>query len=318
MITRRLIYIALLATAALYHFAYGQYVTHYILIFLLCLPLLSLLVSLPAAFTSRAACTSGSDVQRGGHSSVQLELKCKFFLPPEAWRITICEKNLFTNGGAQRRVIHTAGTNAFRKDFSPDTSHIGTISYSIKKAHIYDYLGLFTLPVHKGGAAYITVLPGKERPMPEPELDDPSSIVLKPMPIGFSEEHELRPYRSGDPMNLVHWKLSSKFDDMIVREPQEVIRKQIVLYADSPGIYEHQQSVLEQLCYLNASLNESQIPYLLIFGENMLKISSGDEFNEFIKSLLDKPMYFRQALGVPYEHNMLVCRVRPSNTEVSC
>ena len=49
MTARRIIYIALLIGAALLHFAYGQYATHFILLFLLLAPVFSVLITLPAA-----------------------------------------------------------------------------------------------------------------------------------------------------------------------------------------------------------------------------------------------------------------------------
>ena len=312
MAVRRIIYIALLALAALYHFAYGQYATHYILIFFLCLPLLSLLVSLPAALTSKASLVGGLDVHRNAEGSVLLELQCKFFLPPEAWSITVEEKNLFTNQSGSPQIIKTGGMNKLTKSFHPDTTRLGTIRYRIKKARIYDYLGLFPIPVRRSGAAEFTVLPNIERPNPEPELDDPSTLHFKPKPLGFSEEHELREYREGDPLNLVHWKLSGKMDELIIREPQEVIRKKIVLSADLPANYSEQQSVIEQLRYLSEALIEKEIPYRLVFGADKLDVTSNDEFSEFIKEKLSMPMNARYAPGIPLGGDSLIYRIRPS------
>ena len=312
MAVRRIIYIALLALAALYHFAYGQYATHYILIFFLCLPLLSLLVSLPAALTSRASLISGIDVHRNGEGSVLLELECRFFLPPEAWRVTVEEKNLFTGDSGEPRTINAGCTSKLTRSFHPDTSRLGTVRYRIKKARIYDYLGLFPIPVKRSGAAEFTVLPDIERPDPEPELDDPATLHFKPKPLGFSEEHELREYRAGDPLNLVHWKLSGKMDELIIREPQEIIRKNIVLSVDLPGSYRDQQSVIEQLRYLSEELMEKEIPYKLVFGSEKLDITSNDEFNEFIKARLSSPMRAVYAPGVPLGGDALIYRIRPS------
>ena len=77
-------------------------------------------------------------------------------------------------------------------------------------------LGLFPIPVKKGGSVTVTVLPDKEIPVPEPALIENSAMALRPKPQGFSEEHELRPYRDGDPINHIHWKLSLKMDDYIL------------------------------------------------------------------------------------------------------
>ena len=33
------------------------------------------------------------------------------------------------------------------------------------------------------------------------------------------KSHDIRLYRIGDPINSVHWKLSAKLDELVVREP---------------------------------------------------------------------------------------------------
>lgn len=308
---RRVLYITLLITAAVFHFAYGQYVTHYVLLFLLILPVLSLLLSLPAALSSRAELIGGADVIRNRESSVQLKVECGFFIPPEAWKITIEDQNLFTEKKASRKKLRESSVSKLNRKFSPDTSHLGTIRYTLKKAKVCDYLGLFAIPVKKSGAVSVTVLPDKEVPVPEPELVDPSERVYKPKPQGFSEEHELRPYRAGDPLNLIHWKLSVKYDDVIVREPQELIRKNIVLCADLPAGYDEQQSVLEQLSYLNERLSENQISYELHFGSKSLLINSKNDYDDFIRATLSEPMQPESALSVTGGSETLIYRIRP-------
>ena len=119
-------------------------------------------------------------------------------------------------------------------------------------------------------------------------------------------------YRGGDPLNLIHWKLSGKMDELIVREPQEVIRKRIVLSADLPADYRDQQSVIEQLRYLSESLIEKEIPYRLVFGADSLDIASNDDFNDFIKSKLSMPLSAQYAQGAVLGSDMLIYRIRPS------
>ena len=69
---RRITYIALLVVAVVLHLAYGQYATHYMVIFLLCIPVLSLLLSLPAAISARTKLYGGDVVRRGRKSRVRL------------------------------------------------------------------------------------------------------------------------------------------------------------------------------------------------------------------------------------------------------
>lgn len=312
---RRITYIALLVVAVVLHLAYGQYATHYMVIFLLCIPVLSLLLSLPAAISARTKLYGGDVVRRGRKSRVRMTAGCGRFFPPEIWNVTVEAQNLFTGSTVTRRNIRLDDEDNRTMVFSPDTSQIGVVRFRIKRAYITDRLGLIPIPVKKGGTASTLVLPDTEMPVPEPALIDRSVGILKPKLGGFSEEHELRPYREGDPLNLIHWKLSGKFDEYIIREPQEVTRKEILLVADLPPLYEDHRSVLEQLCYLNDQLISQQIPYTLQYGRESLYIDSVNAFGEFMGRILSAPMRVEKAAMPDVGSNTLVYRIKPGKGE---
>lgn len=315
MASRRVLYGALLLAALIMHFAYGQYITHYVLLFLLCLPVLSFLISLPAMLTSSAELLGGADVERSHACRVRLTLACKWFLPPEAITLMIERQNLFTEGEPTLEKLRFYGVRSAKREFTPDTETLGTVRYRIKKARVCDYLGLISIPIKKSGLVALTVLPQAEKPSPDPDLVKASDLVLKPKPQGFSEEHELRPYREGDAVNLIHWKLSSKFDEPIVREPQEMIRKNIVISVDLPKMYPEQQSVIEQLRYLTDQLMEQKLSYLLHFGTDAKMIRSSGEFDRYIKTVLSEPMRTQNALPALAGNDTLVYRILPQKEE---
>lgn len=311
MTARRITYFALLATAAALHFAYGQYVTNYMLLFLLLAPVLSALLTLPAALTARVRLVGGEDVCRGRESRVRLIVDCRGILPPEAWSITVEARNLFTGSTTASQKVRIGSERSAEQVFSPDTTEIGSIRYRIRRAYVLDYLGLIPIPVKRGGAAAITVFPDEEIPVPEPELVGKSARALRPKPQGFSEEHELRTYREGDPLNLIHWKLSSKYDEYIVREPQEVVRRNVVLVIAPPARYTEHRSVLEQLCYLNGTLAADHIPYLLQYGKTNERIESENDFNDFLRGVLSEPMRIENAQIPEAGSDALIYRIIP-------
>ena len=308
---RRLTYGAVLLGTAALHIACGQYVTFYILLFVIVLPFLSLLVSLPAILKSHAELAGGTDVQRGRASKVRLELGCGSFLPPETWKVKIEYRNLFLDRRPIREKIRLYGAKSRTEIFVPDTERLGTISYRIRSARACDYLGIFAIPIKRSGVVALTVMPNTEQPVPMPELVESSERILKPKPIGFSEEHELRPYREGDAVNLIHWKLTEKMDAPIVREPQEQARKNIVLSMDLYDSYEAQQSVLEQLRCLADILNENKIPFMLRYGLRSVFIDGQGDFERFLHSLLSEPSRAEQAQAVAAGTDTLVYRILP-------
>ena len=77
--------------------------------------------------------------------------------------------------------------------------------------------------------------------------------VLKPKHGGgYAEEHELREYRPGDMVNSIHWKLSSKTDKVIVREPltSQDARIYIVVAGQSKKALGNARYISENLCEL--------------------------------------------------------------------
>jgi len=308
---RRLTYGALLIGSAVLHLAYGQYETYFVLLFLLSLPVLSVLLSLPAILTTRAAVLGCGDVRRARAAKVTLRVSTRFFLPPEVVKIRIEHQNLFLDARPVRERVRVFGSRNAAETFAPDTERLGTIRYRIRSARCCDYLGLFAIPIRKSGAVAFSVLPNAEAPVPVPELVEPSPRIMKPKPLGFSEEHELRPYREGDAINLIHWKLTQKYDEPIVREPQELIRKNVVLTADRSENYAAQQSVLEQLRYLSDLLLENGITYLLHFGLKCTVIRSDGEFERFLKSALSESIRSERAAAVAPGNDTLVYRILP-------
>ena len=311
MILRRATYGAALLAAAALHLAYGQYVTRYILLFLLFLPILSLLMSLPAILSSRAELSGGADVQRGRSCEIRLKVECRFFLPPDRYRLTIEHRNLFLEPRGTRIRVQIPGTRQREEIFSPETGRLGTISYRIRSAYACDYLGLIAIPIKRSGFVALTVLPNAEQPVPMPTLLEDSECIQKPKPIGFSEEHELRPYREGDAVNLIHWKLTEKLDAPIVREPQELVRKKIVLSMDLSTDYPAQQSTLEQLRCLSDQLVEQNIPYLLRYGLRTAHIDGEGDFTRLLKALLSEPAKNEKAQPVVGGTDTLVYRIEP-------
>jgi uncharacterized protein (DUF58 family) len=310
MAARRIAYITLLILAAVLHYAYGQYVTFYMVIFLLLAALASLILSIPAARSVRITLEGGGEVPRGRKASLRVSVESGGFLKPEAVFIRLRSENLFTGGKANKKRVRLSCAEGSR-ELPADASRIGVISFEAARAYVFDRLGLFPIPVKKSGKVFLAVLPEKERPEPEPELTELSAGPLRPKPQSFSEEHELRPYRGGDPMNLVHWKLTRKMGNIIVREPQEIARREIVLLADLPEGCGAHESVLGQLMYLSEKLLGESIPFTIRYGSRSFFIDSENGFSDFLRGVLSEPMRTERALPPDTAGGAVLYRVTP-------
>lgn len=114
------------------------------------------------------------------------------------------------------------GESEFRYVVRIDAS--GNFEMGVKKIKVYDYLGAFHLTRRMKGAANALVLPEINAvPLNIGERvrnfygETESFDELRP---GFepSETFGVREYRPGDKPSNVHWKLSAKVDDLMIRE----------------------------------------------------------------------------------------------------
>lgn len=204
--THRLLYLLVLILTGVLYVAYGEWMGWLVLIFVLGLPLVSLIMSLPALITTRIAPNLPEMVEMGEPCPLQFRRSCKLPVPQVKMDIW-AEKPL------------TGEKFRLKEGQLLPTEHCGKLVITLKKGKIYDYLCLFCrrLPPLQ---AQVLVLPRPQALSPLTEPECLPTLRWTPKPGGgFSENHEIRLYRPGDNLNLIHWKLSAKAKKTMIREP---------------------------------------------------------------------------------------------------
>ena len=221
-------------------------------------------------------------------AAARLKIDSRFFLPVGCLSVAFSGENKFTGDRVDKKKFRYWGVLKAEEELELPSDRCGVISCSLDRVWAWDYMGVFAIPVKRCDPAVYTVLPVAEKPQPLPELDQDSAITLKPKPGGgYSEEHELRPYRQGDPLNAIHWKLSSKLDDPIVREPQLMQRKRVALSVSPRRDRKELESQLDQLLYLCQDLIEKGIPHRVCFGAHTeAYIKDRNSLDECMEALL--------------------------------
>ena len=288
MSSRRLVYLTGLVMGVVFHSLYGQYLSFILLRFLILLPFVSLLVSLPAMLRVRVWLSASGASPRGDGAAARLRMDSRFFLPVGCLSLSFFGENRFTGDQVGKQKFRYWGVLRATEELSLPSDRCGVISCSLGRIWAWDYMGIFCIPVRRCDPAVYTVLPIPQKPQPMPELDQDSAITLKPKPGGgYSEEHELRPYRQGDPLNVIHWKLSSKLDETIVREPQLMKRKRITLSVTPKSDRKELENQLDQLLYLSLDLIGNGIPHRICFGAHMeAYIKDKNSLDEFLFAVL--------------------------------
>ena len=246
----------------MFHAYYFGWFSWFLLVLTLVLPWFSLLVSLPAMVRVRLHVDTSVSCLRGEPAYVTLRASNGFLPMPRCrFRLSVCT---VMNGQTVSLKQYTPGHDSWYVPL--DTSHCGILRCTAGKGRVYDYLGLFWLPVRTGKAAELMVMPTAAAPEKLPNLTQFLARRRQPKPGGgFSEEHELRDYRPGDHLRDMHWKLSVKTDRLIVREAQEPIRGLTLLTLDLAGTLEDVDSVLEQLQWLSQWLLEHETEHQVLW-----------------------------------------------------
>ncbi|MGM9668287.1 MAG: DUF58 domain-containing protein [Faecousia sp.] len=244
MLRRWILYLLALAGLTVFHMFYGQWISFVLLVGLLALPLFSLLISLPSMLRCKVSLAGDSFVQRG--------TPLAFFPLLSVRSVADCRGKLrLTHSitGESRRVRWKKG------EIPASAAHCGMVRCEAEKMYVYDALGLFRLRVRETTPGQVLVMPEPRPVDPMPDLKKLLLPRFRPKPGGgYAENHELREYRPGDDLRQMHWKLSAKVDDLILREPMVPQEGLTLLTADLAGTPEEIDMVMGRLLWMSRQL----------------------------------------------------------------
>lgn len=232
-----------------FYLAYREWFAWLVLVGVLCLPLLSLAVSLPAMVSTRLVARCPGMVPMEEEAAAVLTGDCRLPMPPVRGRFRVT------------RVI--TGESWMRKDGAElPTEHCGQLTVTPVRVWVCDYLGLICLPVRKKEAGQVLVLPESEPVDEMPDLSRYLANAWRPKPGGgFAENHELRLYRPGDDLRQIHWKLTAKTGKLILREPMEPRRGLALVTMVLSGSPDELDSKFGRLLWISERLLENGVPH---------------------------------------------------------
>ncbi|MBR7009677.1 MAG: DUF58 domain-containing protein [Oscillospiraceae bacterium] len=231
MAVNRLLYLGLLVLSAVFYFASGVWVSWLLLLLTVFLPILSLLLSLPAMFSCRLTASMPDTVQQGEQAALHLQLRAWRLLPLPEVQIRL---NLRTRD-QEKDLRYLSRLSRAEGVLALDTGNCGFLAAEFHRGLVYDALGLFRIPMRLPKLAPMAILPPARQPVPMPLLDQFLQQQMKPKPGGgAAETYDNRAYRPGDPVKDIHWKLSLKTDTLVVREPLEPVKRRVILAIHTP------------------------------------------------------------------------------------
>ena len=294
---RRLIYLAALTGALLFQITNENYLGRFLLALCVVLPLVSLALSLPGMLKCRLELfAQPAALDRGEAGGWVLAVRTPGDLPLARLSLRLRLENLLTGRRETARLALTGVTRRLPEALAAPTEHCGLLELQADKVKVCDYLGLFTLRRKPPVPARIMCrpIPVQCRPVEVPDgkgaHPDPKNTSRR----GPGEDYELREYRPGDPLRSVHWKLSSKWDELIVREREDAVTPLPLLTIDRFGKPEELDKLLDKLTGMSRAMLSVQRPHAVLWldqaGEPQLcPVSDEREYADCLLALLSQP-----------------------------
>lgn len=204
----------LIAAAALYSgLSLGGRIFYLAAVFACLALLFSLACVLTARYGLRFSCqVSPARVSRGETAQLTLRASCALPLLISPLEITIG-----TADSPESRLLPLR-RGAGEISLSLTARHTGALTAGLQEAACTDILGLFRLPVKQRAGAELLVLPRAFETDPlRMSAGEEGRALPNRLNEDLSSPEDTRAYRPGDPLKRMHWKLTARRRELIVR-----------------------------------------------------------------------------------------------------
>ena len=272
----RLCYLLVLLGTGTFFLCFNGYLSLYVFVLSLVLPVVSLLLSLPGMLGLRATLTTGrqetpgsparpgSNCARKG-ASIPLQLAVWNATPFSSGRARarLTVENTFTGQRQRESFTFTAGPRrqVFQHQLTSRTC--GVVRCRMGSLRVCDYLGLFRLPVGKPQelsaifwpAVHPLELEVRESLIPDSEGERYSQKKPGDDP---TELFALRDWREGDRLSRIHWKLSQKLGRTLVKELGQPLSDHLLFLLDLNGNGQQGDLLLDAFASLSNALTQGE------------------------------------------------------------
>ncbi len=164
--------------------------------------------------------------------------------------------------GAKEKSAHT---------FLLESACCGRLYVSAEHVVLMDYFGLIPLKADVNASGRMTVLPEmfSVETMLRPYYYDSDDGSVQKKGDDRSEIYQLREYQRGDDVRQIHWKLSSKLDQLIYREASAPQNRSMMVFWDKriPGTPAQMDALAESVASVCHGLLQNGMPFHLYWTE---------------------------------------------------
>lgn len=296
---KRLLWAAAIALAATLYLFENNAGTLTVLVGVLVVPIFGLLPLAGKGIDLKV--TLNAAQEKGTSAAGTLTVTNLSFLPKPRLQLTVSCRNFRTGETAESRLeLSLLPKQQKQTVFTFDCPHCGKIELSVTDARFSDVFGLFDRTVSCGAKKSFAVLPRLFEPSISLEHSDmamPDSDTYSPDKPGSDpgETFNLREYVPGDAIRNIHWKLSEKTDETMVREFGLPVVNEVALLLETAGAASADEldAITEVFASISAALTGADIHHY-VFWQNTetdvlweYSITAEDEFGFMLEELLE-------------------------------
>lgn len=236
MLAAKLLWALLCAAALALTLLTGSAAAAALTLALLLLPLLALGGDLAAARRVRCTLQAPVNLQKNAPGALRLTLQNGSRLPVCRAVCRVAVQNLLTGETALLRA--ECGLLPRRErtvELTLQAAHSGRLSVRVERVRLYDAFGLIGVRASAGASAGVTVQPDTFAqtliisPAAAPNLDAEQYAPDRPG-SDLTEPYQIRDYVPGDSRRQILWKLSGKYDRLLVKDASLPVQQDILVF----------------------------------------------------------------------------------------
>lgn len=240
MLRNKLRYLLLLTAVGFLAILYNTYYTGIIFLTLIVLPFILFgLLSFIYGSVKAELVSAAHVVNKGDAIPISVLLSNPTIFPVSNLKIYLTYKNAYSSRKYSKEFnVSIDGRSKTSIICSLYSDYAGNMEISLKGIRIYDYLKLFSLKKKLKGNLKAAVLPYYYE-LTQDYINDRRTRIIEsdyysPNRKGDdpSEVFAIREYREGDRLQRIHWKLSRKLDQLMIKEFSDPLNCSVLLFVN--------------------------------------------------------------------------------------
>lgn len=311
MIKNKIFYAVAIAYSAVLAILYNEY--SMLLVFFVIASIPFVLFILLLYIRSKVSAEINPDlmvVNKGADIGLTITVRNQSNLPISYLSLVLVANNGFAKQKTKYKIsCFVDGKSQQKLQCSLSSNHCGNIEVSCKSIRIYDYLRIFYLKKAMNQSIKITVLPEPYEIEEQIKFDYRNEMmesdVYSKIKSGDdpSEVFAIRDYQQGDKLHRIHWKLSTKKKQFLVKEYSLPIGCSVCILLEfhfkgnEKEQLTYMDGLLETMLSLSYSLIQSDCPHIISWYDKeqdefrQVKVNTEEDVYMVVEEVLHIKLY---------------------------